>query len=88
MGQVMIVFRLMPTTAEVDMAAVAKKVPAVIPTGAQLRGTTLVPVAFGLKALHVTVIVADEEGWTDRLEETLRSVPDVESVEVQELSLV
>jgi len=41
------------------------------------------PIAFGLKALNITVVLEDAEGGTDKLEETLKSLPQVGDVRVE-----
>jgi elongation factor 1-beta len=40
------------------------------------------PIAFGLKALLITVIVEDKEGGTEAVEASLSAIDEVESVQV------
>lgn len=40
------------------------------------------PIAFGLKALKVTVVVTDGEGGTEAIEEKLKTLPGVSDVQV------
>jgi elongation factor 1-beta len=40
------------------------------------------PIAFGLKALLITVIVEDREGGTEALEASLSVIEEVESIQV------
>ena len=44
------------------------------------------PIAFGLKALMMNVVVEDEEGVMDKLEESIGSVPGVQNAKVVTLT--
>jgi elongation factor 1-beta len=88
MGQVAVVFRLMPQGVETDMEAMAKGVKATLPEGVTLRGLQVKDIAFGLKSLLVAVVMADTGGILESAEHALAKVPHVESVEVMEEGLV
>lgn len=83
-----LVLRVMPTGVEVDMKAVAEKVRAAMPKEANLRGMQIRDIAFGLKALLVSVHVPDSGGMQEQVEKALQAVPNVESVEVIDTTLV
>ena len=44
------------------------------------------PIAFGLKALKLTVVIPDSEGGTEKLEEKLNALPEVGDVQVVDLA--
>ncbi len=88
MGQVGIVFRLMPTGVEVDMKALSEGARAALPPVAKLRGLQIQDIAYGLKALILAIQVEDVGGVSDQVEEALKKVPNVESVEVIDTSLI
>ncbi len=88
MGQVAVLFRLMPQGVETDMRAVAEGVRGALPTGVAVRGMQVKDIAFGLKALLVSVVMADTGGLLDSTEQALAKVPHVESVEVMEEGLL
>jgi elongation factor 1-beta len=88
MGQVAVLFRLMPQGVETDMAALANAARASLPAGATLRGMQVKDIAYGLKALLVSVVMADVAGVLDATEHALAKVPHVESVEVMEEGLI
>jgi elongation factor 1-beta len=88
MGQVAVLFRLMPQGVETDMDCVAKAVRATIPAGVTLRGMQVKDIAFGLKSLLVSVIMPDTGGVLETVEHALGAVPHVESVEVMEEGLL
>ena len=78
MGKVVALVRIMPDSADVDMkkleADLRKKLPAIQDVGVE-------PIAFGLKALKIAVIVEDSEGGTDAVEQALAEVPGVSQAE-------
>ena len=88
MGEVAVLFRLMPQGIETDMEALAKGVRAATPTGVRLRGMQIKDIAFGLKALLVSVIMPDAGGVLEQAEKAYAAVPHVESVEVMEEGLL
>ncbi len=88
MGQVAVLFRLMPQGVETDMAALAKGVRESAPAGVTIRGMQVKDIAFGLKALLVSVVMADTGGILESTEQAFAKVPHVESVEVMEEGLL
>jgi elongation factor 1-beta len=88
MGQVAVLFRLMPQSVETDMKALGETVRGVVPTGVTLRGMQVKDIAYGLKALLVSVVMPDAGGLLQATEEALAKVPHVESVEVMEEGLL
>ncbi|MCL4324172.1 MAG: elongation factor 1-beta [Candidatus Thermoplasmatota archaeon] len=88
MGQVGVVYRMMPTGVDVDMKQLAESARQAVPSIAKLRGMQVQDIAYGLKALVVAVQLEDAGGVVDQVEEALRKVPHVESVEVIDTSLI
>lgn len=88
MGQVAVLFRLMPKAVETDLKQVAETVRGSIPEGVQIRGMQVKDIAYGLKALLVSVVMADQGGLLDRTEAAFAKIPQVESVEVMEEGLL
>jgi elongation factor 1-beta len=86
MGRVSVTMRVMPTEADVDMQALRDAVVAAIPGYAKITGTEEKPIAFGLKALMVQVIMPDQS--PDEMLDVVAGVPNVENVEVEELTLI
>jgi len=82
MGQVAITYRIMPEGSEIDLGKVKKEIKAKIPKHANIRAMDEKPMAFGLKAIETMIVVEDAEGVVDSIEETLRSIEGVSSVEV------
>lgn len=86
MGDVAAKMKIMPENVDTDLVGLKDKLITVIPAGAQLHGDIVEePIAFGLKALIVTLIVNDEEGGTEAIEEAFAKVPGVENVQMQDI---
>lgn len=88
MGQVAVLFRLMPSDVSTDLKAVAEGVRTTLPTGVTVRGMQVKEIAYGLKALLLSVVMDDRGGILDATEAALAKVPHVESVEVMEEGLL
>lgn len=88
MGEVAAKIRVMPESAELDLEKLKADLKGVIPPIARLHGIVEQPIAFGLKALIVVVILDDKKGGMEETESALAKVPGVESVEVEEVGLL
>lgn len=88
MGEVAVLFRLMPQGVETDLKAMGEAVRGALPAGARLRGMQVKDIAYGLRALLVSVVMSDAAGILGQTEEALAKVPHVESVEVMEEGLL
>jgi elongation factor 1-beta len=88
MGQVAVLFRLMPQGVETDLQEVAKGVKAALPPGVTIRGIQAKDIAYGLRSLLVSVVMEDVSGILDRTEQAFAKIPHVESVEVMEEGLI
>jgi elongation factor 1-beta len=75
----------MPESPEVDLEKVKEDIIKSIPEGAEFHKIEEEPIAFGLVALKVMVVVGDSEGGTEKVEENLSKVKNVSSVEVEDV---
>jgi len=82
MGKVAAKIKIMPESPEVDLDDLQDRLEGSLPEGAKIKGFERDDVAFGLVALFPTVIIPDEAGGTDAVEEAFTTVEDVESVDV------
>ncbi|PSP32223.1 elongation factor 1-beta [Halobacteriales archaeon QH_10_67_22] len=82
MGKVAAKIKVMPDSPDVDLDALQERLEQSLPEGAKISGFERDDVAFGLVALLPTVIVPDDTGGTEAVEEAFSGVEDVESVEV------
>ena len=88
MGKVAAKIKVMPQSPEVDLDGLQDELEQSLPEGATIKGFERDNVAFGLVALLPTVIIPDEAGGTEAIEEAFASVDDVESVDVQNVGRI
>jgi len=72
----------MPDSPDIDIAKIKEQVEKSIPEEVELHKIEEEPIAFGLIALNVMVVVGDIEGGTEKVEEALSKIENVGSVEV------
>lgn len=84
MAKVAVFVSVTPSSVDVDLNELLNRIKGSLPEGYQVLNSAEEPIAFGLKALKLVISMPeDTEGGTDTLEEVLRSIPDVEDVEVE-----
>lgn len=88
MGKVAATLKVMPESPEVDLDELQHELEAALPEGARINGFERNDVAFGLVALVPTVIVPDDAGGTESVEEAFSGVEPVESVAVENVGRV
>ena len=89
MGDAAVRMKVMPVSMDVDLKELADEIKKVVPSFARLHAIQEMPIAFGLKALIVVTIMDDKGGRSpDEIEDAVRKVPGVESVEVEEVGLL
>jgi elongation factor 1-beta len=88
MGKVATKLKVMPQSPEVDLDDLEERLTTSLPEGAKIRGFQREDIAFGLVALLPTVIVPDEAGGTEAVEEAFMGVQGVESVAVEEVGRI
>ncbi|MEF8773808.1 MAG: elongation factor 1-beta [Halobacteriales archaeon] len=82
MGDVAAEIKVMPQDPELDLDALEDRLSEALPEGAEITGFDREDVAFGLVALLPTVVVPDDAGGTEAIEEAFAEVEGVESVSV------
>ncbi len=88
MGKVMAVIKVMPDSVDQDVNKIMDGLKAALPKSAEVKGMQVKPIAFGLKAIIVAVVVSDTEGGTEPVEAAFAKVPGVESVTVDSVDLI
>jgi len=88
MGDVYLKYKIMPESAEINPEEFIPKVEEIAKKYGKLHGTNVQPIAFGLKALIVEMIVPDTGGIVDKIEEELKSIEKVGQVECETVTLV
>ncbi|MDI3484310.1 MAG: elongation factor 1-beta [Methanobacteriaceae archaeon] len=85
MGEVVATIKLMPESPDVDMSKLKAKIQSSIPKDAELYKIEEEPVAFGLIALNVMVVVDDAAGGTENVENNLSKIEGISNIEVTDL---
>lgn len=82
MANIVITFKVMPEDLDVDLKKMEEDIKSVIRKYADVGKVEIEEVAFGLKALKFIVVVDESKGWTDIVEDNIRNVDGVSSVEI------
>ena len=88
MGKVAARLKVMPQSPEIDLDALQERLENSLPEGAKISRVDRDDVAFGLVALLPTVIVPDDAGGTEAVEESFTGVEGVESVSVENVGRI
>ena len=82
MGEVVAVLKLMPAE-DTDFEALKS---AALAVAGKVENVVEEPIAFGIKALKLTIVIDDGAGGTEELEKKLAAVPEVGDVQVVDLA--
>ena len=88
MGEVGLQYRILPEGLEVDLGKLLENIRKALPEGAKVKASEQKEVAFGLKALHILIVMDDKKGGSDVVEDALSKVPGVQGVEMLEIGLL
>ena len=86
MANVIITFRIMPESPEIDLdklkSAAKKKIENF---GGEVGKVEEQPVAFGLKAINIIFIMDEKKGSTEVLEDQIADIEGIKSIEVTDI---
>lgn len=84
MASVAVILKVFPASVDVDVNKLKEIIESKLPAEFKIRSHGEEPIAFGFKALKLIVEIPEEiEGGTEKLEEIIRSIPEVNEVEVE-----
>jgi len=84
MANVLVVVKVYPSSIDVDLDKLAETIAESLPKGYELARKSVEPIAFGLNALRLYIVMPEEtEGGTSRIEEILSGIEGVEEFEVE-----
>ena len=86
-NKVLVQIDIMPSNIEINLEELKEKIKEKIAPKYEILNYSIEPVAFGLKKLKLNMIMDHDIGSTDELEELIRSIEDVEDVQVGAVSL-
>jgi len=82
LAKVVAQIKIFPTETTVDLGELRKQVEKALPAGTGVARFDEEPIAFGLVALVARVVMPEEEGRMDEVEEALKSVKNVGEIQV------
>lgn len=86
MAKLLVILKVLPTDIDVNLDELASKIKEILPQDYELMKYEKVPIAFGLSALRLYIAMPEEEeGGTEKLEESVKKVSGVSEVEVEML---
>ena len=90
MGEVIALLRVMPDgmIEDEDLQQMIDDIKSVIKEPVKMGKVEVKDIAFGLRGLHVTVSVPDEEGGLDPVVDTISGVTNVDSVEIVDVGRI
>ncbi len=88
MGDVMLVYRIMPEDPEADLDAIKAEVESIAEEYGTYKGSSQEKIAFGLMAVISTVVIPDEGGIVDEMEDRLKDIEGIQSAEAIDITLV
>ncbi len=89
MGDVAMIYSVMPESPDVDLEKVKAEIKSAAESvGAQLNRTDIKPIAFGLKALEIVIVMDDKSGKSGELEEKMKAIEGVQNIELTDMSLI
>jgi elongation factor 1-beta len=88
MGDVMVQLRVLPESVDVDLGALKTEITNAIDKLCKINEIKQEEIGFGLSALMFSVIVPDEEGKIDSVENAISSVKNVSQVDTRDVTLI
>lgn len=89
MGDVAMIYSVMPESPEIDLDRVQADIKAAAESvGAELNRADIKPIAFGLKALEIVILMDDKSGKSGELEDKLRAIEGIQNLELTDMSLI
>ena len=87
MANVVVTLRIMPNGTSIDLHNLESRAKKEIVSFCNSREfkTSIEPIAFGLKALNIIFVMDESKGSTEKLEEKIKFIDGVESVEVTDV---
>lgn len=82
--------RVMPKGIEVDLKKVENEIKEILSKceTSKFHSAEIQPIAFGLKALDVVILITEEKSELEEIENKISKLPDVESVTEMDIHLI
>lgn len=82
MARVVMVVKIMPSDTDVNLEELIDRIREGVPEGVELREAKIEPLAFGMSVIEAAFTMSEEEGITDKLEQSLRKIPQIGEIDV------
>ena len=81
MGKIIIVYKIFPAESTVDLEVLKEKITKELADIASIKKFAEEPIAFGLKALKVNMVLPEEEGIADETEKRMSTIEGVGQIQ-------
>ncbi|HER54665.1 MAG: elongation factor 1-beta [Candidatus Bathyarchaeota archaeon] len=81
MGKIIIVYKIFPTESTVNLEEIKEKITEKLADVASIKKFAEEPIAFGLCALKVNMVLPEEEGIADKTEKLIASIEGVGQIQ-------
>ncbi|MGC8663920.1 MAG: elongation factor 1-beta [Thermoplasmata archaeon] len=88
MGEVGIIYKILPKDLEIDVNDLSKRIEENIKNICNVKGVQIKPIAFGLQAILMFVSIKDEGNISEIVEHKIREVEGVGEIDIEEMSLL
>ncbi|MGC8646334.1 MAG: elongation factor 1-beta [Thermoplasmata archaeon] len=88
MADVGVIFKILPVDIYLDVNKLSKDIENRIKDECRVKGVQIIPIAFGLQAIKMLIVVPDAENASEKIENMIREVNGVGEVDVEEVSLL
>jgi elongation factor 1-beta len=88
MSKIVATFKVFPKDIDIDLNNLRTTITNALPKGASIYKSQEEPIAFGLSALIIHVVLPDEEGLMDQVESSIKAIDDISQMETVMVRLV
>ena len=81
MGKIIIVYKIFPSESTVDLEVLKEKITQKLADIASIKKFAEEPIAFGLKALKVNMVLPEKEGIADETEKRMATIEGVGQIQ-------
>ena len=81
MGKIIIVYKIFPAESTVDLEVLKEKITQKLSDIASIKKFAEEPIAFGLKALKVNMVLPEKEGIADETEKRMATIEGVGQIQ-------
>ncbi len=78
--------RIMPEGVDTDLAAIQKKVSAIVGKFGKVHSMEVKPVAFGLNSIELAILLSDKEGGLEEIEKKVSLIKGVSDFSVLDVN--